>query len=299
MPWIFYALAAPFVWSIVNFLDKFLVEKKIRDPFTLSVLVGFLYLIIGILIFIYSGFKILPYQETILAVSSGFLIVAYLLPYFKALMLEDTSRIAPLFEITPIFVLIIAFFLLGETVTVRQFLAFPLITGGAFILGSKKIDLGLFKLRYALWLMILSDLLYAILNIFFRRVTYTADFWIATAYQGIGAGLISFILLFHSPLRNRFVSETRNFQKNSLLLVAIASFLTVLGYVFFNIAISKVAVSLAMVVMGTQSFMVLVEGIILSIWLPKIIKEDIAKETIGIKIVSIVLIFTGIYLINS
>lgn len=299
MLWLFFALSAPFVWSITNFADKFLVDKKIRDAFTITILVGLLYFCIGILIFLFSGLKILPVKETVFAFLSGAAVVFYLLPYFKALMMEETSRIAPLFEFTSIFALIFSLLFLREAINGRQLLAFPLIIAGAFILGTKKLDRGIFKLRYALWLMLISDFLFAWMNIFFRYVMYTTDFWTASAYQGIGAGIISLLLLIYGPWRQRFTQETKKLSSGTFLLLTFTNFLTILGYILLNVAISLTPVALVMVVIGVQSFMVLIEGIFLSIWFPNIIKEDIQKSTIGIKIFSIALIFIGIYLINT
>jgi hypothetical protein len=35
--WVFYAAAAPFLYGATNFVDKYLLEKRIKDPIAASV----------------------------------------------------------------------------------------------------------------------------------------------------------------------------------------------------------------------------------------------------------------------
>ncbi|KKR33418.1 MAG: Conserved hypothetical membrane protein, DUF6 family [Candidatus Gottesmanbacteria bacterium GW2011_GWC2_39_8] len=297
MSWFIYAIAAPFVWSFTNFIDKFLVEKKI-GVYTFYIFTVWFYALSGIIILLIIGKPFLPINSAIFALLSGICFL-YLIPYFIALKLEDTSRIMPLFEFTPLFVLIISYLFLHETLTLLQLLSFPFIVAGAFLLGLQKLEGKILSLRKALWLMMIADILYGMLGILFRYVVKTGDFWTAFAYQGLGAGISGTILLFFPYFQQQFKKDLPNLKLNFWTIFSINEVLNILGFFFVNFATYLAPIALVSVVGGVQPLFVLTEGILLSVWFPRLIKEDISKSTLKLKIFSIIMIFVGIILINK
>src|SRR5579863_5629115 len=105
--WIFFAISAQALFGVSAFIDKFLVEKRIKEPFLITILAGLASLTMGILIFIFKGFHVIEIKQLVLILVSGILLELYLIPYFKALAIDDASRVVPLFQFVPVFVLVL------------------------------------------------------------------------------------------------------------------------------------------------------------------------------------------------
>lgn len=297
MSWIVFAIAAQALFAVSNFIDKFLIDKRIKDPFLVTILAGLASLLLGLLIFLFRGFSLIETKQLILILISGILLELYLIPYFKALRMDDASRIVPLFQFVPVFVLILSFIILGEALTGKQFLGSVFIIIGGFVLATKKIEGGIFRLRKSLWFMVIASLLYAITGVLFKWVVVAEDFWLTLAYESIGMGIGAIILLLWPPYRTGFGREMKKLKLSTWGLLFVNETVYVLALLTLFYAILLGSVALVSVIGGVQPFFVLVYGLILSIWFPSIIKEDIQKNTILIKALAILLIFIGGYLV--
>jgi drug/metabolite transporter (DMT)-like permease len=296
MPWFIFALITPFLYSFNNYFDKFVVTKKIKNPVNLTIFSGILSGFIGIIIFFLKGFPILSPIQTAAMLLSGMFLILYLIPYFKALSLDEASRIIPIFQTIPVFILILSYFLLKESLSIKQLLGFVIILGASFAIMMNKLDTGLFKPRPALWYMLISSAMYAVLNVLFRFVVRQSDYWTTFSYQYLGIGIGALILYLFFINKSQFKKDTFTF-KSLFGFFAGSSSISILANMSETYAISLAPVALVSIVSGTQPLFVLILGIILSLFFPKIIKEDIKKSTIFQKILAIVFIFVGLYVV--
>jgi len=108
MPWYVFAALTPTFYSFSVFFDKFLIEKKIKDPLALTVLFGMTSGIVGISIGFLTGFKNIGLFQTGCMVFAGMLLLFYLLPYFEAMKIDDASRVIPLYQFIPVITLILS-----------------------------------------------------------------------------------------------------------------------------------------------------------------------------------------------
>jgi uncharacterized membrane protein len=295
MNWFFYALATPALYSVTNFIDKFLIEKKIKEPILIISLSGFISFVLGIIIFLVRGFRFFEPTQIGLIVFAGIILDFYLLPYFKALKIDDASRIVPLFQFVPVFVLVMSYLFLKEVLTIDQLVGFVLILCGGFILSVKKVEGKIFKPRLSFWYMIAASFLYALVGVIFRFVVRVEDFWTTLAYQYFGMGIGAVALLIFFLTKNRYFKIVG--LKSSMGIMVVNSGIAILAQMAEVYAISLVPVAFVSIVGGVQPLFVLLFGIMLSMWFPKIIKEDISKSVVGIKLLSILLIFIGLYFI--
>ncbi|MBI4009488.1 EamA family transporter [Candidatus Roizmanbacteria bacterium] len=296
MSWFFYALATPALYSVTNFIDKFLIEKKIKEPILLTIFGGFTVFVLGICILLIRGFKIFDIKELGIILLAGVFLELYILPYYKALKLDDTSRVVPLFQFIPIFALVLSALFLGETVHLKQLVGILFIVSGGFILSAEKLSGGIFKPRKSLWYMLLSGLLYTMVGIIFRFVVKSKDFWTTLGWEYIGIGIGALILLMLTSKRKQIPYELKRI-KSSLPLITINNSLAIVAQISESYAVSLAAVPLVSSVGGTQPLFVLIYGLILTKLFPRFIKEDIRRQVLLIKVVSIVVIFAGLYLI--
>ena len=296
MPWLFYAILSYALYSVTNFIDKFLVEKQTYEPVTLIILGGFLSFFVALLLFVWKGFPVVEQLQIFLLILIGILLSFYCLPYFKALLLEDTSRVVPLFQFFPIFVLVLSYIFLKQTLTANQLLGFGFITAGGFILGSERLSIKVFRLRKSFWYMMLSSFLYALTSILFKFVTVT-DFWVSMSYQTLGITLGAFLLLLFKPYRRIFLKDITHLKKKTAAVLAVSQCITLGADFSYFFAITLASAALVSVMQGTQPVFVMLYGLLLTLFFPKIIKEDISRKTLGIKIAAIFILFVGIVLI--
>lgn len=300
MSWFFFAIAAPALYAVSNFVDKFIIEKHIKNFVVLTILGGFISLPFALIILTLRHFPTYGLGQTILIILAGISMELALLPYFKAISLDDISRVVPVFQLIPVFVLIMSFLLLGERLTLFQFIGFWFVITGAYLVSLNKFGKGIFNLRKSFGWIILASVLWAIPTVIFKFVSVEQGFWDTMAYEFLGATVGAFILFLIPSFRRGFFEEVKT-VKNFVWSILVSNeilylFARLIG--FYAIAIAP-AVSLASALGGFMPFFSLVYGIILSVWFPYIVKEDIKKSTLLFKLIAIALIFVGVWFINA
>ncbi len=264
---------------------------------SVTILTGFSYSLIGIAVLWILSFPPLPLPQLLLVTASGILLVLYLIPYFKALAIDDASRVVPLFQVVPVMVLILSFIFLNEKLSWEQFFGFLLIVFGGFILGSEKIENGIFKTRKSFWYMMISSMLYASIGVLFKIASYEGNFWITLAYQTIGAGIGSIFLLLVKKYRTEFIKQVKNISLKTWGVLSLNEICNALANIAYAYAITLAPIALVTVAGGVQPVFLLVGGVFLSRLFPQFIKEDISRSVLGIKFICVLFIFAGLYLI--
>ncbi len=296
MPWYFFAAATPILYSFTNFIDKFLVDKKIKEPLAITSLFALTMGILGLIAIVVLGFPWFGIFQTLLILSSGLLLTFYLLPYFQAMKLDDASRVVPLFQFIPVFTLILSFIFLKETLAFKQVIGLVLVVFAGILLSAEKIEAGIFKPRKSLGLMLLSGLMYGTIGIIFRFVSKDISFWPILTYQYIGAGIGGLMLMMLPKVRAATIGNSSQI-KGSIGIISINNLLGTVAQMAEVYAVTLVAVPLVNLMGAIQPIVVLILGLALSKWFPKIITEDVRPSTIIHKSVSILIILAGLYLV--
>ena len=136
MTWFFIALVAPFVWSIVNIADHYLISKyseanKERSSGGLVLFSSLIAIFFAFFIMVFTkGIFDVSISDQLLLIASGALTVVWIVLYLYALEIEDTSAIVPWFLTIPIFGYILGYLFLGETLSIKQFVGSAIILLG-------------------------------------------------------------------------------------------------------------------------------------------------------------------------
>lgn len=296
MPWYVFAAITPVFYSVGIFIGKFLVDKKIRNPLTITALSGLLSGVIGIAIGFVIGFKSIGLLQTILILLGGLLLNWYLIPYFAALKIDDASRIVPLYQFVPVFTLIISTIFFKETLTIKQIFGMGLIIYAGILLSVEKLNWRFLKPRKSFWYMIISCLMYGMVGLLFRFVSKNAPYLTIFSYEYIGVGLGGFLLLCIPSVRHDFKKDIPIFRSFAGLLVADKG-TDLIAQMAENYAVTLVAVPLVNIVGGIEPLIIFVFGLLLTRFFPHLIKENVKKEVLFQKIFSIIIIFVGLYLV--
>lgn len=292
-----FSLIPPFFDSIINYLDKFLLSKYNISSTAITIYSGFFALFSGIVVLLFTGLQFTDLKTTLIITASGFMGVFILLAYFKALTLDEASRVASLFQLVPVLVLLFGAIFLGEKFLFKQYIGSFLIIASGFLLSIQKLHIRIIKINKAFWYMLLASFFSAMVYISFKLGVKELGFWPAIPYEGAGSGLASFcILLYGNNLRN-LKKEMKKISKKVFVYLTISEVIYRSSRLSFYFALSLIPAAIVAVLQGFQPFFLLIEGIILSLWFPYIIKEVITKQTVGIKLASIIGIFIGLSLI--
>ncbi|PIS40682.1 MAG: hypothetical protein COT26_02020 [Candidatus Kerfeldbacteria bacterium CG08_land_8_20_14_0_20_43_14] len=297
MSWLFFAIAAPFLYGITNFFDKYLIEKRVRNPMLLTFIGGLVAAVIGLVIWLIRGLPGMDFQSAAILIVSGIIFQWALIPYYKALQNEDASRITPLFQVIPVFALILAAIFLGERLYGNQIFGFCVILAGGIVLSLERFGRTMFRLRRSFWLMMLSSLMYTLPFVFFKSVGQ--PFWNALAFEFFGLGLGSIFLLIPPNSRRKVLAEFPTISGTTWFPILINEVIYIAGKMSTFYATTLVAVSLVTAMAAFQPFFVLLLGTGLTIWFPRVVKENIQKKTLLIKLIATVIIFLGVWYINK
>lgn len=292
MSWLLFTILATLTWAIVNIIDKYILSKWIKNPIVPVMILGVIGLLSSLLVYLFQGFSILSYLNTGFAFVSGIFYILAMIFYFKAVKIEEVSRVIPLFYFTPLFILALAAIFLGETFTPIKYLGIFLLIIGAILISSRKLEITVGK---ALWFMLLASLLLAINQVITKYLLNFADFWTVFSYTRIGAVFaLAPIFYINFP---KLVSTVRKHGKKVVVVISMSESLNMVGVLLITIATSIGYVSLVNALSSIQPFFVLLFTITLSAFYPKILKEEIGRSTVILKSVAIVIMFAGAMLI--
>lgn len=296
--WIFYALLAPAAYAAINYVDKYLIESKVKDYRGMPLYSAIAGSVFGTAIWFSYGFPLLTLTQGLLVIMTGVLSVIALALYFKSLAEEETSIIIILFQLGPVFSLTLSYFLLGEAINAVQLSGFVLILISA-IGASIKFAKNSIKLTNAFWLILINDFLWALANVLFKFVSNENSFSTLIIYEGWGFGIGGLILWFLYPsAKKAFQENVRAVGKSVMSIIFVNEGLFVLARLLTYFALTMASIALVTVLGSTQVFFGLGYGIILTLLFPKIFKEEINIKNLSKKLIFALLATGGIVLVN-
>jgi len=303
MNWFLIALLPPIFWSLTNHIDKYLLTKYFKDGaigavmiFSASIAILLLPIILLIQPSVLQNFQI----NYLLIILNGTLYLFASLPYFYALEKDDASLSVPLFQMIPVFSFILGYIFLKETLSVTQILGGIIIVISSIFISLNISDIKKMKMKWDVFgLMALSSILFSLNFIFFKYFAVETDFWITSFWEYVGFGLFGIILLvFVKNYRQGFFNVLKQNRLKVISINGLNEILNIVAKIAFNFATILTPVTMVWIINGLQPVFVFVFGIILTLVLPKISREDISKKTLIQRMIAIAVITVGVYLIN-
>jgi len=291
MSWVLFSILATLFFAITNVVDKYLLTKWFKKPVIPLLIFGIVSLIASGIVYLFNGFAPLSPLHIILSFVSGIFSIFGAFLYFKAVQLDEISRIATLFYLMPLFVLILATIFLNEIFTLPNYIGILLLISGAILISLKRFKL---SLGLAFWLIILADLNWAGSLVIMKYLLNFADYWTIFSYTRIGY-IFALVPMFLVNFRDFFSVIRKNSKAVSVM--SLNQTLGVVADLFLTIAVSIGYVTLVNALSSVQPFFVLLLAVVLSTFYPKILKEEIGRSTVMLKLLAIILMFIGALLI--
>lgn len=297
MNWLIPALLAPAIFTVVNFLDKIVVSKLVKDYRGMTIYGTITGFIVGTLFWIITGFHTLPLKDALIVISTGCLTIWGSQLYFKAVSLEEPSKLILFFQTTPIFTFLIAFLLIGERITFTQFFGFVIILLTVIWVSVEK-GKDKFQISEASLLIMLVNAMWALGGVLMKFAVSANSFSSILSYESWGLGIGGAILYLGFPqIRKAFHESFKNAGTKSLIVMFSNEIIFVIGKSLTFFAYTLGAASLVSVVGSTQVFFGILYGLLITKFAPKLLTEDEANGQLSKKIISATIMFVGLWLV--
>ena len=294
MDWVIFAFLAPIFWSVCNVIDKFLLEKHIRDPISYQILITF-FNTISILIILLIAPISTNFYGFLLGIIIGLLGVIAVIFYNQSMIYEEASRVVPLAYLSSIFVLILAYIFLGEVFNLEKYLGIISIFIGGIVISYKKIKKKWY-LSSAIKFILISAFLWGVGSVISKYTLGFIDFYALTVWQLLGYLIFGPLFLLSRKVRKSFLKDIRVFNKKIIILMTLNALFYLIGVLSFYFAASIGMISLVYAITSTQPLFIFIYMLMMTRLAPKIVKERVDKSTISLKIIAISLIILGSWL---
>ena len=125
MSWLVFALCGPILWAISVHLDKYLVERYFKDADVIVLLIFTALMglvLMPVIAWFEPGVFHRDWTSMVLMALSGLFYMTGITFYLRALQGHEASMVAPFFQSSPLFGYILAYLVLGETLSTHQLL---------------------------------------------------------------------------------------------------------------------------------------------------------------------------------
>ena len=300
--WLLYAFSGPVMWAISTHIDKFLVDKYFRDSDT-AVLMVFTALlgVIALPVIWFFDPKVfgLSLTATMVMTLSGILYMGAMLFYLRAIQSEEASVVAPLFQANTLFTFVLGVVILHELPRWQQLLGAGLVIGGALGLSlDKKLHLTSFKPRLVL-LMLAATFAVALSSVVFKFFAVQDEFWSTTFWTFVGEGLFGAAILAMPQYRRQFMTLFRRNPGAVIGVNAANELINLGGGLGVRYASLLAPVALVSAISATTTFFVFLFAILLTVFFPKIGREELSARNVVQKALGGLLIMAGVVLIQA
>ena len=299
MSWIAVSLLSYFLFALVSIFDKYFLSTAIPDPKLYSFYIGFLgFLIVFFIPFVH--FSLPSYNLLFLSLVAGFLFLYALFWLYKSFRRFEISRVVPAVgALTPIFTLFLAYlFSQGRAIlSSHQALAlFLLIVGSFFLTLERKKAIGFQSFLFSCLTAFLFSLAITLSKIVYENV----PFWTALILMRAGGLLLAFLFLFDNNLRREVLEKKGLEVKSNVFLFLFNQAIGATANILQNFAIflaPLAGVAIINALQGAEYLFLFLFVLFLSQKHSHWVKEKMGRETVFQKLLAVLIIIGGLFLL--
>lgn len=299
MSWIGVALFAPALSAAGSYIDKYLLVHKERTGGLGSILIFssvFGALILPIALLLGAQPFSVGTMDALILMANGFLTVASLATYLRAIRDSDVVAVVPVLQTIPIFGFTFGFAFLGETLSLREIVGSLIIIGSAILLALEiEEETGArFNFKSLLWAL-LSAGLFALSGSIFKLFATDLGYWTVQFWEYIGISLAGIILFFVVGTYQRAflaVLKRRSFGVAALNLMTEA--IMVSADLLLNFATLLAPIALVYTINSFQPAFLLLFGFLGYLMVPRLMRKlEFLRKHILLRSVAILLMIGG------
>ena len=295
MVWIIYAFLANIFFGLCTILDKTLNTKKIKHVYSFALILNTIYFIFA-LVTTYiqrNTFRMGP--SAVYSGIAGVLWFFMWIAFWKALQIGEASRVSALFFSQPIYSAVIGVVMFHETLKATQWIGILVIVSGATLS-----SLGGHHHKKEVQTAYLFALLAALLSAVGNALSQYAMNGLPPLTVNCIAFYVSIPLYVFLLKDKKVVEEVMLTFKDKRLLFqfGVRGFLGYTGIVLNMLAMGLGPLSLVSAIIGTQPLVILLISLVLTIFLPKIIHEEMGKKIFIPKLAALLVTVLGVIMIG-
>ena len=289
-----YALTSVVFFGFTTIVDKLMLENRLSS---FSYFITFSPPALIFCIWMFASQKnafSLPYAIAFVAglISAG----GYFL-YVVSIRAEEASRVAALTSLYPAFVAVLAVFVLNEIFSAASYFGIILMIVGSILISYKRNHVRKIVPLSLMIILIATNFCYSLDQILSK---------ISLGHISIGPFLMVFLFgrffvvfpgLAIPSIRRKFKSEIERLERNFAFTLVLGSTMWTLAIIFYFYAASLGPITLVSTTALISPLCTLLFAILITKYLPTVLEEEIDTKTIALKLVAIILICVGTYLI--
>ena len=285
------------MWAFTALIDKIMISKNyIKSPFVFIIFNGLMNILL-LLVLPFFDFGHLGNADILISLSAGIFLTVGVIFYYRAVQNEEISRVIILWQFIPIFVLLFSFFFLREFLTARYFMGFLFLLAAGLIVSYRKIN-GSLRLSKAFYFMLASTVFISIYYIFSAHIYKATTFWSAFMWLRLSSFAPVFLLLLPS-LRKEFFDTWKNMKPTIKGMITLKQFIDFLAFIILGLAILNGPIALISALgSAVAPIFIFLITVLTTFYLPNILKENLDKKNVLIKILAIALTVIGIIFVN-
>lgn len=296
MIWMVAAIGAHFLWALTNIGDKYLIGNKISNPYIYSIwfaLMGG----VSLLLLPFCNWSLVTGPVFGWIVISGALFFLGNVLFYRALSLEEVSRVNIWWSLIPFFSLLLNALTLREPLQSLQIVAILILVMASF-LGSLRSSGKKVSFSQAFGLMVGATLAIAGYGVTFHYATAFVPF--GTAFIGVNGTMLVLAvawLLISTKVRREFIAQTKQFSPIFFVLLIVINLFDKGATLIHAFALSLKSSALVFAMEATQALFVFVIVTLIARYKPKLMQEETDKQNLIIKFMAIVLAAVGIVML--
>lgn len=296
------AIIAAVFYALTNHIDKFLISKAVKNADYRALILVSTIIAGGVMALIYlfvCGFDLtfdLP-SIALLLVNSALYTAANVV-WFKALDRDDTTLVVIMFQLIPVFMLLLSPILLSDQdITLIQLVGGLIITAAAILVTYEPAERKFDKNKLVtLAMMAVVSVLYAVWFIIERFINVDHDFNKTIFWSNVTlllVGVVIFVLM--ATYRQSFQKMLRTNGPKVIGLNLVNELLNSFGGVLSTLGGTMVPISIiSFATQGVQPIAVMVLGLLIAKFLPKIEREDTTKKEVVKRALAIIICVIGL-----
>ena len=302
--WVVLAIVAAILMAIAVFFDNYITDVffKGKLPQSRKVFSGPAYLVAAIVVAIIFGLQAISVGNAIWLVMAGVIFGVSLIPYYKALARDDSTNVAIVEQLSPIFYLGWGWWLLHSEVSALHLLAIAVLMAAPaiIVLSSRKRSQGS-KIKM-IGLMLIKVAAGTLSNTLVVMVAPKIDFITMMFYVMIGRSVVDILLAVKfKTWRRRFKMVMRRNGIRAWIAIVTDSAIWI-GEEFVNYTALIIAPAMAMASAISKTLMpisVFLLGLVFTILWPSFGREKLDRKTVMVHLVATVLAVIGIILMQT
>src|SRR3989344_3098956 len=286
--WILLGVLSPLFYALVNVLDKFVLGKRIKNVYAFGAMMGFFYFLIAGAVIYAVGVPSLSLFQLLFISFLGLLSGTIHLLFFRIMRHNEISRVVGIMYAYPIFVALISVLVLGESIPLTKYIGVGLAAVGALLLATQKHHLK-WHLCSIFWDVAFIAVLLAVIDVsdkYILQFVRPLEFY--PVYLSVSA------LMLVAPLVRRRVRVEVVRHLSSAPLVGLIAVVGFGGTMTFLMAASEGPIAIVSSLATLQPLFVLVMALLLSVFLPRFLKETWNHDPMLHKLLGVLCIIAGV-----